>query len=171
DYGKGQSFHDDWKDFLGVGIFNVDDEKWQASRHLIRPQFSQERLHDLDMFENHVQKAIAKVDSHGQEQEVGVADLFYRLTLDATTDFLLAHSVGSLDDTQTEFAAAFNEIQRVQALKMSFGPFSSLVAGSSFWRTLRVLDSFVEPIVNGALRLRAPESEGASSRQSFKLFA
>ncbi|KAL8882702.1 MAG: hypothetical protein Q9198_000335, partial [Flavoplaca austrocitrina] len=160
DYGKGQSFHEDWKDFLGDGIFNVDGEKWQASRHLIRPQFSQERLHDLDILENHVQKAIAKVDGHGQE--VDVADLFYRLTLDATTDFLLAHSVGSLDDPQTEFAAAFNEIQRVQALKMRLGPLSPLAVGSSFWHALRVLDSFVEPFVKSALQLKSSESEEAS---------
>ena len=48
----------------------------------------------------------------GQGQEVDIADLFYRLTLDSATDYLLGKSVNSLDDPHIEFASAFAEVQR-----------------------------------------------------------
>jgi hypothetical protein len=41
--------------------------------------------------------------------------------LEAATDYLLGNSVGSLEDHTSEFAAAFNEVQRVQALKSRAG--------------------------------------------------
>ena len=53
---------------------------------------------------------------NGQGQDVDIADLFYRLTLDSATDYLLGKSVNSLDDPQTEFASAFAEVQRGEYL-------------------------------------------------------
>lgn len=47
---------------------------------------------------------------------VRLDDLFYRFALDAATDFLFGTSVGSLENSQAEFADAFAEVQRVQAL-------------------------------------------------------
>ena len=48
----------------------------------------------------------------GQGREVDIAALFYRLTLDSATDYLLGKSVDSLDDPRTEFASTFAEVQR-----------------------------------------------------------
>lgn len=47
---------------------------------------------------------------------VRVDALFYRFSLDAATEFLFGKSVDSLENKQTEFADAFAEVQRVQAL-------------------------------------------------------
>ena len=110
DYGKGESFHNDWHLFLGDSIFTTDDEAWRYSRQLIRPQFVKDRISDLDIFEKHVGRLMNHIDGH--YEEVDIADLCYRMTLDSTTDYLLGESVDSLDDPQTEFAAAFAEVQR-----------------------------------------------------------
>lgn len=112
DYGKGQPFHEDWKDFLGDSIFTTDGDLWHGSRQLIRPQFIKSRVSDLELFETHVQQLIGLMG--GQGEEVDVDALFYRFTLDTAMDILLGHSVDSLGNPQNEFAEAFSEVQRVQ---------------------------------------------------------
>ena len=112
DFGKGQPFHEDWKDFLGDSIFTTDGDRWHYSRQLIRPQFVKSRVSDLELFETHVQQLIGLMGGQGQEVEVDA--LFYRYTLDTAMDILLGHSVNSLGNPQSEFAEVFGEVQRVQ---------------------------------------------------------
>lgn len=129
DYGKGEPFHEDWKDFLGDSIFTTDLQQWHDSRHLIRPQFIKDRVSDLEVLERHVQvlmNAIANggvkgakgvaTDGVARGREVSISDLFFRYTLDSATDFLLGQSVNSLEVEEQEFAIAFAEVQRIQNL-------------------------------------------------------
>jgi cytochrome P450 len=129
DYGKGEPFHKDWKEFLGDSIFTTDGDLWHGSRQLIRPQFIKDRVSDLDTFERHVQvlmRAIANggvkgapgvgTDNVAQGRILDVSNLFFRYTLDSATDFLLGSSVNSLETPRQEFAEAFGEVQRVQNL-------------------------------------------------------
>ena len=120
DYGKGEKFHKEWEPFLGDGIFTTDGAQWHDARQLIRPMFVRERVGDLDLFETHVQKMISLVGP-GDGRMVRIDELLFRFSLDAVTDYLLGNSVGSLEDHTSDFAAAFNEVQRVQALKSRAG--------------------------------------------------
>lgn len=76
EYGKGERFHNAWKDFLGDSIFTTDGEQWKKSRNLIRPQFIKSRVSDLDIFEKHVNILIGQIS--GQGQGVDLSALFYR---------------------------------------------------------------------------------------------
>lgn len=76
DYGKGEPFHNDWKDFLGDGIFTTDGPEWHKNRQLIRPQFIKDRVSDLETFEIHVQKLMGLMGGRGEE--VDVSELFFR---------------------------------------------------------------------------------------------
>jgi cytochrome P450 len=110
DYGKGEPFHREWKEFLGDSIFVTDGQVWHASRQLLRPQFSRERISDLHTFESHLEvlfKAIANGGAlNGPDQNVDIeagngkpleiGELFFRYTLDVSTSFLLGKDVGSL---------------------------------------------------------------------------
>lgn len=164
DYGKGKPFHDDWKDFLGDGIFTTDGELWQRSRQLIRPQFVKNRVTDLEIFETQVQKLLSKIGAQGEE--VDISALFYRLTLDSATDFLLGRSVDSLDQPEAPFASAFNEVQRVQSLIARTGPFNKFVPRKTFWAGLEIINSFVEPFIEQVLRLNISDLN-EKSNQSF----
>lgn len=95
DFGKGPTFHKVWSPFLGDSIFTTDGKQWQDSRGLIRPMFIKEKVSDLLIFERWTQTMISKMPSPGQTFDI--ADLFYRMTLDVTTDFLLGSSVDSLN--------------------------------------------------------------------------
>ena len=76
DYGKGEPFHEDWKDFLGDGIFTTDGQQWSESRNLLRPLFVQTRVRDFEIFERHTEKLIGMVGGRGEE--VDISDFFYR---------------------------------------------------------------------------------------------
>ncbi|KAF8853365.1 putative cytochrome 52A4 [Acephala macrosclerotiorum] len=166
DYGKGEPFHREWKDFLGDSIFVTDLEQWHNSRQLIRPQFIKDRVSDLEVFERHVQVLMRKIDGaswggnekvRGMGKEFDICDLFFRYTLDAATDFLLGRSVGSLEVPEQEFASAFGEVQRVQNLIARAGPFHPLVPRRSFFRGIKIIDDFVHPFIEQTLRLSPEE--------------
>jgi cytochrome P450 len=95
DFGKGQMFHDLWEPFLGDSIFTTDAQLWHDSRSLIRPMFIKDRVSDLVTFERGASDLISKLPESGTP--VDIMDLFYRMTLDITTEFLLGANVGSLD--------------------------------------------------------------------------
>ena len=164
DFGKGKPFHEDWKHFLGDSIFTTDGDLWHASRQLIRPQFVKNRVTDLEIFEKHVAKMLSKIG--GQREEVDVSALFYRFTLDSATDFLLGRSVDSLDQPDAPFASGFNEVQRIQYLISKSGPFNKFIPRKTFWAGLKVINSFVEPFIEQALRLSISDLS-EKSNQSF----
>lgn len=76
DYGKGDPFHEDWKDFLGDSIFTTDGEQWSESRSLLRPLFIKTRVRDFEIFERQTQKLINLIGTQGQQ--VDISQLFYR---------------------------------------------------------------------------------------------
>lgn len=108
DFGKGEDFNRDARDFLGDSIFSTDGDLWHASRQLIRPQFIKDRVSDLDCFETHVQNLFRAIEAGGPPgspelagvklgdgKAVDISNLFFRLALDASTEFLLGKSVDS----------------------------------------------------------------------------
>jgi cytochrome P450 len=176
DYGKGEPFHDEWKDFLGDSIFTTDGDLWHNSRQLIRPQFIKDRVSDLHCFESHVEtlfRAIANggaLDGEGQlvDMEAGngrvidISELFFRYTLDVATDFLLGKDVQSLTTPRQEFAEAFSEVQRVQNLISRAGPLNPFVPRASFWSGMKIINDFVNVYIERALRLSPAELESKS---------
>lgn len=94
-FGKGEMFHRTWEPFLGDSIFTTDGQLWHQSRNLIRPMFITQKVRDLDILERWNDVLVSKLPPSGQT--VDICDLFYRMTLDAITDYLLGHSVESLD--------------------------------------------------------------------------
>lgn len=94
-FGHGPQWQRLWQPFLGNGIFTTDGEDWHRSRGLIRPMFVKDRLRNLVIFDSCTSKLLSKLPPPGTT--VDIKDLFYRWTLDTTTDFLLGENVNSLD--------------------------------------------------------------------------
>lgn len=129
-YGKGESFHREWKEFLGDSIFATDGELWSRSRQLIRPMFARERIVDPEMFEPHTVKLISLLGGKGNTNERGhpggprvvdISPLFFRYTMDAATDHLLGKGIDSLDNPTTRFAEAFRYVLDRQAMMFRAG--------------------------------------------------
>jgi cytochrome P450 len=95
EFGKGKTFHDLWKPFLGDSIFATDGQLWQESRSIIRPMFIKDRISDLETFERGMKTFLTKIPRSGGT--VDLMDLFYRMTLDVTTEFLLGATIDSMN--------------------------------------------------------------------------
>ena len=119
-YGKGPQFHLEWQDFLGDSIFTTDGKQWQSSRQMIRPIFTRDRVGDLDIVEDHVQRLISHLGP-GDGRMVRLDKLLSRFSLDASTHFLFGRSVRSLDTEVNVFGDAFDEVQRVQSTNVRAG--------------------------------------------------
>lgn len=92
-------------------------------------------------------------------ETVDIADLFFRFTLDAATDFLLGKSVNSIAEPAQEFAHAFAAVQHTQAVIARAGPFNRFVPRREFRRHITTLNVFVNQFIERALRLSPAELE------------
>ncbi|KAL4949486.1 cytochrome P450 [Aspergillus filifer] len=171
DYGKGESFHRDWREFLGDSIFVTDGEQWSASRHLIRPMFVRDRLVDTEIFEKHVQHLIPLLAGDNGSKIVDVTNLFFRYTLDAATDYLLGDGTDSLQNPETEFAEAFRYVQRRQAQYFRLGVFKFILSRTEFRRQLKVMDDFIKPYIDRVLAMSPAEIDQKLSKNETFLHA
>jgi cytochrome P450 len=156
DYGKGEQFNKDWHAFLGDSIFSTDGQKWHDSRQLIRPQFIKDRLSDIATFERHVQIMLPML---GGGREVDVLSIFFKYTLDASTDFLLGRSVDSLRQDESHFSKAFDYIQHIQSLISRTSNLNFLIPRGKFNKQIKIMNEFVAPYIDEALSLSPDELE------------
>ena len=66
---------------LGHGIFTTDGKEWETSRTLLRPSFNRSLIGDLQIFEKHVSKMIARIPK--DKSTVDMQTLFFMLTMDS----------------------------------------------------------------------------------------
>ncbi|ROV99932.1 hypothetical protein VMCG_06186 [Cytospora schulzeri] len=172
DFGKGEVFHREWREFLGDSIFTTDGQMWHTSRQLLRPQFIRDRISHLHCFESRLEtffKAMANGGAlNGEDQQVDmdavdgkvieISDLFFRYSLDVATDFLLGKDVKSLSNVRQEFADAFNEVQHIQNIIARVGPTPGrFMPKKRFRHCLAVMNDFVNQYVQQALDLTPEE--------------
>jgi cytochrome P450 len=157
DFGKGEQFNKDWHEFLGDSIFTTDGQKWHDSRQLIRPQFIKDRLSDINTFEKHCQILVPMLGGISNGQTVDAADLFFRFTLDASTDFLLGKSVDSLHEDTTGFANAFNHAQHIQSMVARAGPLNWIIPRKQFRKDMKLIHKFCDQYIDSALLLSDDE--------------
>lgn len=151
DFGKGPDFHRMWEPFLGDSIFTTDGKAWQDNRSLIRPMFVKDRVKDLANFGKWTDVLLSKLPAPGVT--VDIMDLFYRMTLDVTTEFLLGTSVNSLDNSKHHFAQAFNDVQRIQTFYTIMAPFETFMPRGEFHKAMAVIKQFIAPYIEQVLAL------------------
>jgi len=98
---------------FGHGIFTTDGGEWEASRALLRSNFTRSQVGDLDTFEIHISNLISKIPRDGST--VDLQTLFFMLTMDSATDFLFGQSTDVLGGSGTSragerFADAFSYV-------------------------------------------------------------
>ncbi|KAF8573587.1 cytochrome P450 [Ramaria rubella] len=100
---KGYWWQERMECFLGNGIFNSDGEIWQMHRNYARPFFAKERVSDFAMFEEHMDRTLSVMkkfagDTAANGQAFDMQDLFNRITLDVSSEFLTGSSLNSLSE-------------------------------------------------------------------------
>ena len=164
---------------LGNGIFTQDGQGWEHSRAMIRPSFVRDQVSDLELEERHVQDLMRAipVGQDGWTDKVDLQVLFFRLTLDSATEFLLGESVGSqlaglpaeaqaqlngaVKVTQDEkvFANAFDVGQRYLARRARLQDKSWIDNTAAFRLSCKQTHAFADHFVRLALNPELKEKE------------
>ncbi|SMR63392.1 unnamed protein product [Zymoseptoria tritici ST99CH_3D1] len=155
---------------LGDGIFIQDGKKWEHSRAMLRPNFVRDQVSDLDMEEIHVKNLLQVMPAKeaGWTDLVNIQTLFFRLTIDASTEFLFGESVlsqvaASKTDgkpnarDETIFSQNFDRSQYHMARQFRFADNYWLYRSSELDQNAKVVNEFVKTYVEAALA--APEKE------------
>lgn len=169
--------HGHFAPLLGEGIFTLDADGWKQSRALLRPNFSREKISHLHSLEDHLQRLFKHFNKfHGQAFDL--QELFFKFTVDTSTEFLFGHSANSLSDPsigeypeeifegQFEFFEAFNRSQAIcssRAWMQQFYHFSNLFFYRDFKRCNKIVHNFANYYVDLALKMSPDELEKAGA--------
>lgn len=139
---------------LGSGIFTTDGAEWQHSRDMLRPNFVRSQIGDVELFEKHVSRLIQAIPRDGST--VDLAPLFFKFTLDTSTEFLFGVSTDSLlpDDSpsakETEaFVEAF--VYCSLFLEGKEGLWTTLFRKKRFYAACATVHAWVDGLIARAL--------------------
>ena len=150
-----------FRPLLGDGIFTSRGEAWRHSRALLRPQFSREQLSDLTLEQTHVDTLLSALPTgpDGWTETVDLQSHFFRLTLEAMTEFLLGHSPSQLDsDPSAPSTAVFgHHIDAGKAYintRMALGKYHWLIHSSTFANHCSQVHAYVDYFIQQKLKHR-----------------
>ncbi|QDS77320.1 hypothetical protein FKW77_004764 [Venturia effusa] len=166
EFGLGDDRINTFAPVLGHGIFSSDGEKWERNRALLRPQFVREQVSDLALEEYHVQNLMSVIpspDASGWTPTVDLQVLFFRLTLDSSTEFLFGESLDSQiahlkpnserkeDSEELLFVKAFDQVTDTMATGTRLGKLYWLAHGKAFRQAKARVLTFADYYVRAAL--------------------
>ncbi|KAJ9645879.1 hypothetical protein H2199_002922 [Coniosporium tulheliwenetii] len=141
---------------LGRGIFTTDGERWQHSRHMIRPNFARDQVADLQAFERHIKDLFKLLPRDGST--VDLQDLFFRFTIDSATEFLFGQSTHTLrEDGKTSgsmFANAFNHAQHDVMMNIRLQALRHFKRDPKAREAIKFCHDFVDQFVDQAVKYR-----------------
>ncbi|GES57063.1 cytochrome P450 alkane hydroxylase [Aspergillus terreus] len=159
---------------LGKGIFTTDGAEWMKSRAMLRPNFDKPQLMNLEMFESLMQEMFELIPDNGDT--VDLQKLFFCYTVDSATEFLFGQGVHSLrklrpgsagDDTEIQFAAAFNYAQGSARVRHRLGPLKALYHDRKATECNKICHQLAEECIDKALQAQADDASGNNKRYIF----
>lgn len=164
--------HAHFEPLLGDGIFTLDGEGWKHSRAMLRPQFARDQIAHVKALEPHLQ-TLGKHIEKANGQTFDIQDLFFKFTVDTSSEFLFGESVHSLWDAsigspphdfegKEGFAEAFNITQHYLATRSYTQMFYFLINNKEFRDNCKAVHRFASYYVNKALDTPQEELEEKS---------
>ncbi|OTA00262.1 Cytochrome P450, putative [Trichoderma parareesei] len=137
---------------LGSGIFTLNGHSWSHARSVLRPCFAKQNKESIvSMLERHFQALLGRIPTEAATT-IDLQPLFFWLTMDFATDFLMGHSTHVLNRASShakekqfvkDYLTCSTEIVR----KMQLGPlqmfsinFAAMRARS---RVFQYIDNFI----------------------------
>jgi cytochrome P450 len=155
---------------------------------MLRPQFTREQIDDLSLQSKHMahmmQAIDSKIGSNGWTSEFDIQQLFFRFTMDSSTEFLFGESLDSqiraINPRQAEaHAISFDEDAFIQAFDalldhmtrgLRLGAYYKLAHTKEAKRVCAVVQDFVDAYVQAALdRYRQVSVEKSGEKQRYIL--
>ena len=166
---------------LGGGIFSANGKQWEHSRALLRPQFARNQVSDLELEEQHLQNMYKAMPTRfdGWTDTVDLLPLFFRLTLDSSSEFLFGESVetqlASLPGQNTnewqkhaDFVNSFEQSQDCIAKAFRLNDFWSWGITKEYYAHCKIVHDYVDHFVQKALAIDEKKLEsGEKGRYVF----
>ena len=147
---------------FGDGIFTQEGAHWKHSREMLRPHFQHRQYDNLEVFRESVDNLIDNIKGG---DVVDLQPLFFLLTLDTTTAFLVGESVNSLKASKTvgeqTFAGAFDTAQEYVAKRYRLLDLYWLIGGKKFQKACDNIHRFADQIIDRNL------GRGSKDEESF----
>ncbi|KAL7932506.1 cytochrome P450 [Trichoderma chlorosporum] len=150
---------------LGSGIFTLNGYSWSHARGVLRPCFAKQNKESIiSMLETHFQALLRRIPNDGNT--IDLQPLFFWLTMDFATDFLMGHSTRVLDRTSShakekqfvdDYMACSTEIVR----KMQLGPLQMFSINFAAMRARSRVFQYIDDFISASLD-RKDESESTS---------
>ena len=165
--------HAHFAPLLGDGIFTLDGDGWKDSRAMLRPQFAREQIAHVKALEPHV-LMLAKQIANTKYETFDLQELFFRFTVDTSTEFLFGESVHTLYDDKIgvappndipgreAFADAFNFSQHYLATRTYSQVFHWLFNSKEFRDNNAKVHHLAQYFVKKALNFTPEELEEKS---------
>ncbi|KAI0838439.1 cytochrome P450 monooxygenase [Hypoxylon sp. FL0890] len=154
---------------LGDGIFLQDGDAWKHSRDTLRPHFYHRHYENLDIYRPHLQNLVDAI-ANDAASVVDLEPLFFRLTLDVTTEFLFGESVWSQRPTSSttshDFEGAFDSAQSISAKRLKFQKLYWLVGGKQLRKACNIIHRFADRVIDKTLSSSTDDVD-LSSRPPF----
>ena len=145
---------------FGDGIFTQEGAAWKLSRELLRCPLQHKHYENLDVFKQSVADLTDILRS--QSGIIDLQPLFFRLTLDVTTEFLFGESVKSLKAPKSageqSFGEAFNTAQEFVATRFRLPDFYWAIGGAKFRKACKDVHYFADQIIDRNLSRSSKES-------------
>lgn len=122
---------------------------------MIRPSFTRTQVADLSSLETHVQALISCLPTI-DGTTIDIQPLFFNLTIDSATDFLLGQSVGcqgsAPGSAARQFSEAFDYAESVLDRRGELGSFAWLLKDRKFDEACSVVHKFTDEYIREALK-------------------
>ena len=152
-------------------IILADNTKWKQARSYLRPSFERSLISDLPKFEQHVRILLEVLPKDGQT--VNLAEFFYLLTADITTEWMFGASIDSLRGSEGRnrtMSDSFREVQEGCELRWRLGVFADLWPMKTYHAAVREVHDMVDVHVREALDFRRREQLLKKSFNNKKLY-
>lgn len=152
---------------LGSGIFTLNGHSWSHARAVLRPCFAKQNKEDMiDMLEIHFQALLRRIPLGGDT--VDLQPLFFWLTMDFATDFLMGHSTHVLNRASShakekqfvdDYLTCSTEIVR----KMQLGPLQIFSFNFGAMRARSRVFKYINDFISVSLDKEREADEAANS--------
>ncbi|KAI1378065.1 cytochrome P450 monooxygenase [Hypoxylon crocopeplum] len=159
---------------LGDGIFLQEGDAWKHSRDILRPHFYHRHYEDLNIYRQHVDNLLEAIASDAT-RVVDLEPLFFRLTLDVTTEFLFGESVWSQRPTSSvtshDFEDAFDLAQSISSKRLKFQKLYWLVDGKRLRKACDIIHQFADRVIIKTLTTNVDDATRSSKPPFLKTIA
>lgn len=144
-FGKGETFHEIWRDLMLDSVFATDGEVWHTNKDYLREHTAKFRPTDYAITEKHAQHLIRNI-SDGQPHDC--LNEIDRFSLDVVSDVFFGTSAGTLLTEEQPIRESVEKMYNANTQKLLLGDLGALLPGNK--AASKVVDDYLNDLIDTA---------------------